>query len=142
MLFSSTGSLNVKHRRLVIVEQKETEDKSDSSISGRCSSLLGRINCVTESYPDYTRLLADSHLTDSPAVHSRISSRSNSRTEELRPGHWTILGAKVRLQALSASEQRRVLNAQKNQLAAYTNFGGTTLQSSQPVSFSSGRRNI
>lgn len=137
MLFSSSGSSTVRNRRLIVVEQEEFQERPDSSTSGRWSSLSGRTSRGAHSCPEYIRLIADSPSKDSPAFRSRSSSRSNSRTEVLRPGHWTTVSPQVRLRALSASEQRRAFEAQKNERSANdltcdTNSGETTLVNSMP----------
>lgn len=123
MLFSCTGSSNVRNRRVVVVEQEELAELPNSSFSGRCSSLSGSVSQGTISRPNTAQ--SESQTTDSPAQHSRSrsSSRANSRTEILQPGRWTSVNPKVRIRTLSVSEQRQVFAVQKEQQKRSSSVG-------------------
>ncbi|CAG9537167.1 unnamed protein product [Cercopithifilaria johnstoni] len=114
MLFTCSGSANVRNQRVVVFGQEDLPQRSNSSVDDHRSELeTGRNSQGSASCPETFRTYGGSPTRDSPYLRSRSNSRSSSRTEILRPGQWTTLTSQVKFRALTPSEQEEVFEAQK-----------------------------
>ncbi|VDO53599.1 unnamed protein product [Brugia timori] len=115
MLFTCSGSANVKNR-IVVFDQEQLPQRSNSSIEQHHREVQsGRNSQGSASCPETFRTYANSPTRDSPYLRSRSNSRSSSRTEILQPGQWTSVTSQVKFRALTSTEQQEVFEAQKRE---------------------------
>ncbi|EFO12627.1 hypothetical protein LOAG_15907 [Loa loa] len=116
MLFTCSGSANVKNQRVVVFGQEHLPKRSNSSFDEQRSELQsGRNSQGSASCPETFRTYASSPTRDSPYFRSRSNSRSSSRTEILQPGQWTTVTSQVKFRALTPTEQQEVFEKQKRE---------------------------
>lgn len=116
MLFTCSGSANVRNQRVVVSGQEELHQRPNSSVDHqRSEPQSGRNSQGSASCPETFRTYVGSPTRDSPYFRSRSNSRSSSRTEILRPGQWTTVTSQVKFRALTQSEQQEVFETQKKE---------------------------
>lgn len=114
MLFTCGGSANVKNR-VVVFGQGSLPKRPNSSVDDHRTEVgSGRNSQGSASCPETFRTYAGSPLRDSPQG-SCSNSRSNSRTEIVRPGQWITVSSQVKIRSLTPSEQQEVFQAQKKE---------------------------
>ncbi|VDM98286.1 unnamed protein product [Thelazia callipaeda] len=116
MLFTCSGSSNVRNRRIVIIGQERILPRRCSVVSDRSELPLSSANSQDSAFCLETfRTDVSSPIKDSNCFQNRSNSRISSRTEILRPGQWTTVTPHVKFRALTLVEQQEVFRAQKHE---------------------------
>lgn len=118
MLFTCSGSANVRNQRVVVFGQEQLPKRPNSSVEDHHREFeSGRNSQGSASCPETFGTYVGSPTRDSPYLRSRShsNSRSSSRTEVLRPGHWTTVTSQVKFRTLTPSEQQEVFETQKKE---------------------------
>lgn len=111
MLFTTSGSANVRNRRVVVFGE-ELPQRPNSSVDRQDGTpQTGRNSQGSASCPETFQTYASSPTRD----RSGSGSRSGSRTETLQPGHWTAVTSQVKFRTLTSREEQEVFEAQKRE---------------------------